>query len=213
MSLLQWGRTLSSAEVLLATFLSGLRLPSFNGAALFQVRKYWRKVIYWRLRLVASMGPHSFKCGSIMICPVNEKGRDASMGPHSFKCGSCFSIFIPCLFVLCFNGAALFQVRKLAPPAESPTQRAELQWGRTLSSAEVRGYIHHNDLPAECFNGAALFQVRKSPNRQTASQRSSGASMGPHSFKCGSEDFEGKIRELLKGFNGAALFQVRKFQD
>ena len=59
---LQWGRTLSSAERLKSS------IDAFRSS-------------------IASMGPHSFKCGKrswrVKTCGVGE----ASMGPHSFKCG------------------------------------------------------------------------------------------------------------------------------
>ncbi len=60
-----------------------------------------------------------------------------------------------------FNGAALFQVRK-----------AEIL--HTLGASENQG-----------FNGAALFQVRKAREGVTGDLDFRGASMGPHSFKCG----------------------------
>ena len=60
----------------------------------------------------ASMGPHSFKCGSPSEKAAGKEERNASMGPHSFKCGS---------------GA-----RQASVFCEDL-----LQWGRTLSSAEV----------------------------------------------------------------------------
>ena len=60
-----------------------------------------------------------------------------------------------------FNGAALFQVRKVV------CQRADLPE------------------PPGRFNGAALFQVRKVQAPQKEALLHGGASMGPHSFKCG----------------------------
>ena len=61
-----------------------------------------------------------------------------------------------------FNGAALFQVRKSFGEKETPAGGLLLQWGRTLSSAEVLG-------------------VGKGTDKKIW------ASMGPHSFKCGSK--------------------------
>ena len=110
--MLQWGRTLSSAE----SEVGPLQLLEHGGA---------------------SMGPHSFKCGKWTPPPrtggpsssfngaalfqVRKDAsllgkqmilRYASMGPHSFKCGKDMLPF------------------SLRFPA------AQLQWGRTLSSAE-----------------------------------------------------------------------------
>ena len=85
---LQWGRTLSSAES--------------SRAAHRQTASD-----------EASMGPHSFKCGKQIVSgALTLAPADASMGPHSFKCGKLnfLSVFVGSLSS--FNGAALFQVRK-----------------------------------------------------------------------------------------------------
>ena len=60
----------------------------------------------------------------------------ASMGPHSFKCGKLVAVLLAIRRLQCFNGAALFQVRKEKKPAGKRRR-------------------------AIGFNGAALFQVRK----------------------------------------------------
>ena len=116
------------------------------------------------------------------------------------------AIGMPC----CFNGAALFQVRKVAEevkegkkslhasmgphffkcgkrPAAACTaaKKALLQWGRTFSSAESAGAC-----------GCDLAEA--------------GASMGPHFFKCGKWQPSSPAAKIRCGFNGAALFQVRK---
>ena len=159
--LLQWGRTLSSAEV------------RSHG-----VRE--------KLTVRASMGPHSFKCGSTTNSANSGQRTGASMGPHSFKCGS------------------------RVPPLAREFFWDALQWGRTLSSAEVEtkidrlaqfllasmgphsfkcGSVKRTESPTStsfCFNGAALFQVRKFICFQAQKKKPTGASMGPHSFKCGS---------------------------
>ncbi len=141
----------------------------FNGAALFQVRKvsptrfrFTPAVCFNGAALaecgMASMGPHSFKCGKL-ACALSFNGAalsaeradldvEASMGPHSFKCGK-RRLRLRRLSCVCFNGAALFQVRK---------EKWKLQWGRTLSSAERLKPVNEK---RPCFNGAALFQVRK----------------------------------------------------
>ena len=61
-----------------------------------------------------------------------------------------------------FNGAALFQVRKVGSRRRHPRwKRNWLQWGRTFSSAESSMQIQLLDALHLRFNGAALFQVRK----------------------------------------------------
>ena len=108
----------------------------FNGAALFQVRKdrvpryqpLAKQMLQWgrtlssaervapsgkqAYKLVASMGPHSFKCGKSVVLKSTPFAPRASMGPHSFKCGKRPSLVSGPNWNLCFNGAALFQVRK-----------------------------------------------------------------------------------------------------
>ena len=133
---LQWGRTLSSAESPLRVWGLARQMQRFNGAALFQVRKeLWHPLGRCRLRH-ASMGPHSFKCGK---AGSTKYGQRANIG---------------------FNGAALFQVRKVRGGVDSRRDHRELQWGRTLSSAESSSPRPHIQLCGS-------------------------ASMGPHSFKCG----------------------------
>ena len=113
-----------------------------------------------------------------------------------------------------FNGAALFQVRKVHRGIFCGCEsRTALQWGRTFSSAESRSVARR-------------------------SARVGVASMGPHFFKCGKEkpniDRDTPDKELQWGrtfssaeshrrverdgntficFNGAALFQVRKAES
>ena len=84
-----------------------------------------------------------------------------------------------------FNGAALFQVRKGAASYALPHHLRQLQWGRTLSSAESSGGSVASKWVALGFNGAALFQVRKVGVSGSVVNRCLYASMGPHSFKCG----------------------------
>ena len=213
-----------------------LNLWSFNGAALFQVRKVglWRRLVW--LADVASMGPHFFKCG---------KGNVEEYVPESVRR---------------FNGAALFQVRKAMRTTTANTAKAMLQWGRTFSSAErfdsaeeARSYAETASMgphffkcgkngsrsdtasPSNGFNGAALFQVRKDPVEMGVDPTQTKASMGPHFFKCGKRKVQvncNKNGVVLQwgrtfssaessgdvffhffpkiSFNGAALFQVRK---
>ena len=157
------------------------------------------------------MWPHFFKCGSaarpLCICYPYSL---ASMWPHFFKCGSdnwngqtyswirmlqCGRTFssaevrlkcaVSMLGMVCFNVAALFQVRKLGRAAIPVFNSGKLQCGRTFSSAEVKSARKKRGGHTNRFNVAALFQVRKSS-----------ASVPPE--------------ELALSFNVAALFQVRK---
>ena len=159
---------------------------SFNGAALFQVRKA-------EMLGAGLCGIDSLQWGRTLSSAESSLGPiysstnwSASMGPHSFKCGKLVCAGLCFLSPpACFNGAALFQVRKAVGPLATPNTHLSLQWGRTLSSAEsIVGSVPYL-LAFSRFNGAALFQVRKVID--------------------GAKDSANKAR-----FNGAALFQVRK---
>ena len=133
----------------------------FNGAALFQVRKSDQSNPQSRSSRLASMGPHSFKCGSNTNMKISVNTLRASMGPHSFKCGSPHRRPLSQATPTCFNGAALFQVRKLGGG-----------WVRAASSAAASMGPHS----FKCGSSGAV-SLKLLGNL---------ASMGPHSFKCGS---------------------------
>ena len=84
---LQWGRTLSSAERSRKRGFLGLSGPSFNGAALFQVRK--AKKLRMMLLIVRKLqwGRTLSSAESKRIDAEEAAEAAASMGPHSFKCG------------------------------------------------------------------------------------------------------------------------------
>ena len=107
------------------------------------------------------------------------------MGPHFFKCGKEGVGISNKRPLLRFNGAALFQVRKVFLASLKRWQGNKLQWGRTFSSAERKAVLATMEESPSGFNGAALFQVRKGKNNK-------------------------KTNSPKSGFNGAALFQVRK---
>ena len=157
----------------------------------------------------ASMGPHSFKCGSYAKPAHQTSITEASMGPHSFKCGSLIRTYLSFFNFNRFNGAALFQVRKFQSGRPSGDRAQKLQWGRTLSSAEVSAWQCPPATPTWPQWGRTLSsaEVCGPQTGETRAQRlqwgrtlSSAevtvnlagtkmgirASMGPHSFKCGS---------------------------
>ena len=160
LGVLQWGRTLSSAEVISPTGRSPTTCTLQWGRTLSSA-EVRHPALAPRGCPGASMGPHSFKCGSNIEDLIETAQGLASMGPHSFKCGS----FPYVSFGLCrtksFNGAALFQVRKCADTVE------ELQPHRAASMG-----------PHSFKCGSKL--IRNHPTNEIL------ASMGPHSFKCGS---------------------------
>ena len=166
------------------------------------------------------------------FCIANN-GQQASMGPHFFKCGKGSNTTLVPAWTPCFNGAALFQVRKGRPIFSLLIIGNLLQWGRTFSSAEsgsrrdvgagwrrasmgphffkcgkpnitVRGGVH----PAR-FNGAALFQVRKDPEKPPTKLQIPSFN-GAALFQVRKGKPAETRRRTSRSFNGAALFQVRK---
>ena len=157
------------------------------------------------------MGPHFFKCGKQSVGSARGVAfAMASMGPHFFKCGKFINkygysgwrgklqwgrtfssaesigLFSGGGFGrVSFNGAALFQVRKVPEWEQVEGEKGELQWGRTFSSAESSTLISDTKIIGKGFNGAALFQVRKASAYLSAAVSAESASMGPHFFKCG----------------------------
>ena len=232
--LLQWGRTLSSAErretiSCLAMWrcasmgphsfkcgkdgerFQGVHDPAaFNGAALFQVRKAKaglkkrpeERSLQWG-RTLSSAESFANHAHSWQI-------SYPSMGPHSFKCGKPLRSAGAKNVAPTFNGAALFQVRKARGKYDRAKAGLNLQWGRTLSSAERDIVLSHHDAKPKPFNGAALFQVRKENLPGRAGYYMDAPSMGPHSFKCGKSMRGSAGNTRAETFNGAALFQVRK---
>ena len=134
------------------------------------------------------------------------------MGPHSFKCGKSLRPFHPTSRFICFNGAALFQVRKEKIVEERDAECPVLQWGRTLSSAESRQIAVAAARPLPSFNGAALFQVRKARCKSRTQSIERRASMGPHSFKCGkrSDSGESSLPVWLRASMGPHSFKCGK---
>ena len=140
---------------------------------------------------------------------MRQTAGTASMGPHSFKCGKSGDSRWMRRSCRCFNGAALFQVRKDEPGNRDGTGQTSasmgphsfkcgksgaflttsskypwLQWGRTLSSAErYDGYIEL-ETTAKASMGPHSFKCGK-VLLCSARRLCFCASMGPHSFKCG----------------------------
>ena len=156
------------------------------------------------------MGPHSFERGD----KDNQWGSipnvKTSMGPHSFERGDSRMGMVRGTQPGDFNGAALFRARRYGPDTGArsgarPLQwgrtlsSAEmlfslaavfvlniLQWGRTLSSAEIRRKRRHTTSTDRLQWGRTLSsaEIHVHPAR---GQRAGNASMGPHSFERGDE--------------------------
>ena len=86
-SLLQWGRSRTTAEIRPPTRASRPN-ASFNGAAVVRLRKCGIKQQIDNLTNRASMGPQSYDCGNDRIDLALDKALAASMGPQSYDCGN-----------------------------------------------------------------------------------------------------------------------------
>ena len=233
----------------------------FNGAALFQVRKESFCLAIANRLSVLQWGRTLSSAESFSKHKKRRIGIIASMGPHSFKCGKRLMILARLLNCRGFNGAALFQVRKvlarkiflsakvsasMGPHSfkcgklrirpRACARFPSLQWGRTLSSAEsfvwlaglrfcLRasmgphsfkcGKAAHLILPHSPpirFNGAALFQVRKDLATLQGYLEDVVASMGPHSFKCGKQFGEVQACQSGRASMGPHSFKCGKYQ-
>src|SRR5437667_78030 len=110
----------------------------------------------------ASMGPQSFDCGSAITWKgVEYPEAERFNGAAVFRLRKYFGLFFSGEPIKRFNGAAVFRLRKLSTAFLSSCASFSLQWGRSLSTAEVN--------------------CRCIPNIARC-----GTSMGPQSFDCGS---------------------------
>ena len=154
------------------------------------------------------------------------------MGPHFFKCGkrtppSCMRRIVSCfngaaLFqvrkvrigrkrltrYLGFNGAALFQVRKAGERGRKPADKQKLQWGRTFSSAESDKRPRRHLWRNQASMGPHFFKCGKCWTDFYVEMRRLSASMGPHFFKCGK-----KLRRIASESNQVLLQWGRTFSS
>ena len=163
-------------------------VQSFNGAALFQVRKAEMLTNTVIPEIKASMGPHSFKCGKGPFAPNGAPWPSASMGPHSFKCGKSIRPIGTLTTLGELQWGRTLSSAERTNKSRMRRGREKLQWGRTLSSAERSKPCRANTRTLTGFNGAALFQVRKVAKCASKKKKVRPASMGPHSFKCGKRE-------------------------
>ena len=167
--------------------LFGRKRRSFNGAALFQVRKYLVDDITpapepWLLQWGRTFSSAEI-CGLIRraIChlscfngaalfqvrklpsrsPHQVAVTRASMGPHFFKCGNSPVWVYQDPPRAASMGPHFFKCGNPAPSLHRYHRTLSLQWGRTFSSAEIpNAHVFVCEYGLR-FNGAALFQVRK----------------------------------------------------
>ena len=212
-------------------------LPSFNGAAVFRLRK----LTGWTFERDPDGDRFNGAAVLRLRKPPNahqiiDTDQRASMGPQSFDCGNSLKASQTHVwFDACFNGAAVFRLRKQQNASALPDLTIVLQWGRSLSTAETR-HARILSVPRrcasmgpqsfDCGNDRASYSRRsatamlqwgrslstaETPTLRRLSPNVSHASMGPQSFDCGNVRVAARtcIR-TRSGFNGAAVFRLRK---
>ena len=161
---LQWGRTFSSAESPTTASPDSSMLMSFNGAALFQVRKAFNDV-HLPLPIFCFNGAALFQVRKALeelkaklknaACfngaalfqvrkePTSNSQQPtsnlASMGPHFFKCGKNKMMTNNISdWIAASMGPHFFKCGKIRSGSSCEPRPQRLQWGRTFSSAERR---------------------------------------------------------------------------
>ena len=156
---LQWGRGLSTPEIRIASAgcPATIRLQWGRGLSTPEIRR--RRFKFQRLRR-PSMGPGSFD-------PGNE------LPPARIATG------LPT-----FNGAGVFRPRKSTYSRPYGKSTEILQWGRGLSTPEIRLAVASTNNDITSFNGAGVFRPRKyQPHIHNVWTQH--PSMGPGSFDPG----------------------------
>ena len=83
------------------------------------------------------MGPHFFKCGKLKVRRLDKMYVAGLQWGRTFSSAESGQLHqVDSVLNGGFNGAALFQVRKVQYPIEISEFVEALQWGRTFSSAE-----------------------------------------------------------------------------
>ena len=136
-SMLQWGRSLSTAEIS-----AGICRPAVAGSA-------------------ASMGPQPFDCGNSSRAADGSANRGASMGPQPFDCGNDAHPVKNVYRRLRFNGAAAFRLRKFDPLLAHPLVAACASMGPQPFDCGNAHKVAADHRRAIDFNGAAAFRLRK----------------------------------------------------
>ena len=168
-SLLQWGRGLSTPEMM---------PPAITSTSPRH----------------ASMGPGSFDPGNASwdaatrTLSVLQWGRGLST-PEIARLPPRFD-----LGVRRFNGAGVFRPRKCGLKVDAAPIIMKLQWGRGLSTPEMRFLRKVLEPSPKGFNGAGVFRPRKCAV-DAVDGRAHAASMGPGSFDPG--NYWGRINPEL----------------
>jgi len=184
---------------------------SFNGAALVRVRKSQRARSQQCQRPRASMGPHSFECGNARPSFEPATLRDCFNGaalvrvrkwrwpPRGGRRAR-----------TSFNGAALVRVRKCIAGGQAVLWTAELQWGRTRSSAEMRAYKAAREREAWALQWGRTRSSAEIRSGSPATSARRPLQWGRTRSSAEMPEQWGPTKAAPSGFNGAALVRVRK---
>ena len=208
-SLLQWGRSHSTAETTVTPPAFHRAICRFNGAAVTRLRKppsgrrcvILLSLLQWGRSHSTAETFHAAKQATqdaelqwgrshstAETCAFEYDAGEAgpaSMGPQSLDCGN------PGISRItqrdahpCFNGAAVTRLRKLVGENRAARVPMQLQWGRSHSTAETARFQRCVQSIKSSFNGAAVTRLRKL-QAATERHRRTPASMGPQSLDCG----------------------------
>ncbi len=161
-----------------------MTIVGFNGAAVFQPRKFDLSSLTALPEGLLQWGRGLSTAEILIDAGAGKKHRGASMGPRSFNRGNLPQVMRWSETVRCFNGAAVFQPRKLRLSIPVYTNFGLLQWGRGLSTAEIQPRRHRHalgDLASmgpRSFNRGNMDDLAEAPKYELAS-------MGPRSFNRG----------------------------
>ena len=137
------------------------RPTRFNGAALFQVRKDSHFALPVQHHNPLQWGRTFSSAESNTNQQQEDEFYSASMGPHFFKCGKKRAQARTRARLRGFNGAALFQVRKVGLDRRRRRPYHQASMGPHFFKCGKPANPPTWKIAYSCFNGAALFQVRK----------------------------------------------------
>ena len=167
-AVLQWGRSLSTAETRVADTVSKAEIMSFNGAAVFQLRKPRRRRVQ-RNRIVSGFnGAAVFQLRKRPKCYCDDHGSRRTSA--RFNGAAVFQLRKTTgdrrtITTVVFNGAAVFRQRKRRCFRNTIAGETRFNGAAVFQLRKVCGGAFLRNVfivaRAQCFNGAAVFQLRK----------------------------------------------------
>ena len=130
----------------------------------------------------------------------------ASMGPHFFKCGNYPHSRPRCNTWLALQWGRTFSSAEIRGDRNKIVNTLRLQWGRTFSSAEIAVSCGVPLIGLELqwgrtFSSAEIGEIPYYADWTNV------ASMGPHFFKCGNRGFCGRRRPANQASMGPHFFK------